>query len=241
MSLTEESKKTIGSILESLKKLYSTDVKLFNEITSSAKNFVEKQKGVWDHAKWEEFLSDIQKKGMSLTEESKKTIGSILESLKKFYQPSPKKKALTEEKKEEVKEEKKEEAKKIEKQEEAPLKKEKKKEEKKVAKKPKKTKKAVEAEVSEKEKILTTLEDELGQWKEKIDILKAKEEKVKEEHKAEYEKHLNDVLLKEKEAEDMFKRLKSAGDKEWEEVKEGVDKAWKELEDAINRALEKFS
>lgn len=58
---------------------------LFEEIVSSAKDFVEKQKGRWDHTRWEGFLKDIQKKGVSLTDDLSNTLGSILESLKKFY------------------------------------------------------------------------------------------------------------------------------------------------------------
>ena len=63
---------------------------LFDEVITNAKNFVEKQKGKWDHSLWENFLKDIQKKGVSLTEETSGLIGSVLESLKKIYNFSPK-------------------------------------------------------------------------------------------------------------------------------------------------------
>lgn len=57
----------------------------FDEIITTAKNFVEKQKGMWDHDRWENFISEVQKKGISITEETSKLIGSMLESLKKLY------------------------------------------------------------------------------------------------------------------------------------------------------------
>ena len=41
----------------------------FDDILNTAKEFVERHKGAWDHAKWEGLLSDIQKKGVSVTEE----------------------------------------------------------------------------------------------------------------------------------------------------------------------------
>jgi hypothetical protein len=61
----------------------------FDDLMASAKNFVEKQKGVWDHTHWENFLKDMQKKGLALTEETSQAIGGLLESLKKIYSMHP--------------------------------------------------------------------------------------------------------------------------------------------------------
>ena len=62
----------------------------FNEVITTAKNFVEKQKGIWDHTRWENFISDVQKKGVAITKETSNLIGSVFESLKKLYIFSPK-------------------------------------------------------------------------------------------------------------------------------------------------------
>ncbi len=42
---------------------------IFDDLIKRASEFVEKQKGAWDHSKWQEFLSDAQKKGVKLTED----------------------------------------------------------------------------------------------------------------------------------------------------------------------------
>ena len=57
----------------------------FNDLIKRASQFVEKQKGVWDHTKWEAFLADIQKKGDEMTDEMSDHLGVVLESMKKFY------------------------------------------------------------------------------------------------------------------------------------------------------------
>ncbi len=61
---------------------------IFDDLIKRASEFVEKQKGAWDHSKWQDFLSDAQKKGVKLTEEMQNNIGQLLESIKKFYESS---------------------------------------------------------------------------------------------------------------------------------------------------------
>jgi len=61
---------------------------IFDDLIKRASQFVEKQKGVWDHAKWQELLTDIQKRGIKFTEETQNYLGLVLESLKKFYTTS---------------------------------------------------------------------------------------------------------------------------------------------------------
>ena len=201
---------------------------LFDEVISSSKDFVEKQKGVWDHARWEGLLSDIQKKGVSVTEEVSKTVGSILESIKKLYTLFPKTEAVKEE----------EEAASKKAEEKAPEEKkavESKPKKASAAKKPKAP--AKETEKSSKENYVEKLEDELKQWEAKIDILQADADKVKEEHKEQYKKDIDEILSLKKEAKKILQKLKKMSDDEWEELKEGADKAWKDLESAIEKAL----
>ncbi len=61
-------------------------IKTFEELIVFAGNFVEKQKGIWDHSTWLEFLSDIQKRGFLLSLELQKNLGAVLESMKKLYE-----------------------------------------------------------------------------------------------------------------------------------------------------------
>ncbi len=61
---------------------------IFDDLIKRAAQFVEKQKGVWDHSKWQGFAADIQKKGVKLTEEMQNYLGLVLESLKKFSSTS---------------------------------------------------------------------------------------------------------------------------------------------------------
>lgn len=92
--LTFEAKEMIGNAIESAKDLYNkleVDQKIkpasdaFDEIINNAKNFITKQKGTWDHIKWENFLEEMKSKGVTMTDDTKSLLGSVLESLKKLY------------------------------------------------------------------------------------------------------------------------------------------------------------
>ena len=60
----------------------------FNNLIKKASQFVEKQKGVWDHSKWQAFLSDTEKMGGTLNEEMRRYLGAVTESMKRFYEHS---------------------------------------------------------------------------------------------------------------------------------------------------------
>ncbi|MCC6154754.1 MAG: hypothetical protein IT367_13390 [Candidatus Hydrogenedentes bacterium] len=47
--------------------------------------FVTKQKGKWEHKDWEAFVEKVQKGGVVLTDEYKKSLGHMLEATKQFY------------------------------------------------------------------------------------------------------------------------------------------------------------
>lgn len=57
----------------------------FDVYVDLASKFVEKQRGIWDHEKWLDFLLDAQKKGFDFNDEIKANLGLLLESMKKFY------------------------------------------------------------------------------------------------------------------------------------------------------------
>jgi len=52
--------------------------------------FVEKQRGIWGHTEWLNFISNVQKRsielGIELTEQTKDYAGLVLESVKKVYE-----------------------------------------------------------------------------------------------------------------------------------------------------------
>lgn len=60
----------------------------FDVLVDLAGKFVENQKGVWDHTAWQNFISDVQKKGTDLSDDMKDNVGLVLESMKKFYNAS---------------------------------------------------------------------------------------------------------------------------------------------------------
>ncbi|MFQ5330082.1 MAG: hypothetical protein ACE5D4_08865 [Thermodesulfobacteriota bacterium] len=60
----------------------------FNDLIKKASQFVEKQKGVWDHSSWLTFLSDAEKVGGTMNEEMERYLGAVTESMKRFYEHS---------------------------------------------------------------------------------------------------------------------------------------------------------
>jgi hypothetical protein len=51
-----------------------------------ASEFVEKQKGWWEHPDWEGFLARLSKDGFHLSKDVEPPIGNILEIFKDYYQ-----------------------------------------------------------------------------------------------------------------------------------------------------------
>ncbi len=95
--LSKEMQDSLGAILESIKKIYSTaadDIsdkiggsaeKTVPKITDQATRFIEETKGAWDYADWEEFIKDMQKRGIKITEDTKYYIDEVLVSGRNFY------------------------------------------------------------------------------------------------------------------------------------------------------------
>ncbi|MBF0590448.1 MAG: hypothetical protein HQL02_00015 [Nitrospirae bacterium] len=63
-----------------------TDV--FDDLVQIAGKFVERQRGAWDHSAWLDFLSGVQQKGVDISEDVQRYIGSMLEAMKKLYNAS---------------------------------------------------------------------------------------------------------------------------------------------------------
>ncbi|MBF0555137.1 MAG: hypothetical protein HQK96_11380 [Nitrospirae bacterium] len=60
----------------------------FDRLLELASDFVERQKGTWDHTTWLGFLDEVQKKGIELTTDMERYVGLVLETLKKVYNAS---------------------------------------------------------------------------------------------------------------------------------------------------------
>lgn len=62
------------------------------KILELAAKFVTKQKGDWDHAGWEDFVTNAEKAGLTLGDEARRNLGNLLEAAKYFYHIDPPKK-----------------------------------------------------------------------------------------------------------------------------------------------------
>ena len=56
----------------------------FEELIKLASDFVTSQKGIWDHNAWVGFLSDVQQKGIEISEEMQSKLGDLLEAMKEY-------------------------------------------------------------------------------------------------------------------------------------------------------------
>jgi hypothetical protein len=63
-------------------------VTVFSDLIKRSSRFVEKQRGLWDHEAWTSFVSELQKKGVKLTEDAQAQLGSVVESMKRFHHNS---------------------------------------------------------------------------------------------------------------------------------------------------------
>jgi hypothetical protein len=57
----------------------------FDELLNLAGSFVEKQKGMWDHTAWNNFLTDVQAKGLKLNQDIEGKLGHTLETMRQYY------------------------------------------------------------------------------------------------------------------------------------------------------------
>ena len=110
LELSDDMKDNLGLVLESMKKFYSAsaDTKGIETVMANISNYTmdyfKKTKGVWNQSEWETYLSDVQKKGVELTDETRSYLGEVFESLQGFYTAfSPGEKTKKEPKKEATK------------------------------------------------------------------------------------------------------------------------------------------
>ncbi|MBF0566248.1 MAG: hypothetical protein HQK89_13510 [Nitrospirae bacterium] len=90
-NLSHDMQSYLGSMLESLKKIYGTVTatsKIENIMLGVSENtidFIKTTKGMWDHNNWESFLKGLQTKGLQLNEETTTYVGGVLEAAKELY------------------------------------------------------------------------------------------------------------------------------------------------------------
>jgi hypothetical protein len=73
------------------------------------------------------------------------------------------------------------------------------------------------------------LEAQLAQWKADIDVLKAKAAREKVDAMVQYDRGIETLQKKHKDAERQFRNLKFASDDAWEDVKGSTEKVWGEF------------
>lgn len=59
--------------------------KNMSDFMNMASKFVVNKHGAWDNAAWLDFISDSQKKGVQMCDDTKTCAGAVLEAMKKFY------------------------------------------------------------------------------------------------------------------------------------------------------------
>jgi hypothetical protein len=88
----------LGQMLDAMKKFYRAASietvgidpgKILDGVAEQTARFVAQTKGMWDHEKWEYFLSDMRKRGVNLSGESASYLGEMLESVKRIYSFAP--------------------------------------------------------------------------------------------------------------------------------------------------------
>jgi hypothetical protein len=84
------------------------------------------------------------------------------------------------------------------------------------------------------------MEKQLHEWNKQTERLKAGAAKIEEEAKTQYEKNLEVLHAKQKEAWDQFAKLKNSGDEAWEKFKVNMDKAGGDLKEAAERMTSQF-
>lgn len=91
LKLNQDIEGKLGLTLETMKKYYSAAsnshgiTNTLNDIWTKTSEFIKKTNGVWDHAAWEKYISDLKAKGHTLTDETIGYIGAILEASKELY------------------------------------------------------------------------------------------------------------------------------------------------------------
>ena len=94
IGISEEMQSKLGDLLEAMKEYHaavsSTEdmEKAMSTVLNESVAFIKRQKGVWGHAEWEEFVKTMQQNTRTWSEGMEAYLGGVLESLKGFYRLS---------------------------------------------------------------------------------------------------------------------------------------------------------
>jgi len=95
VDISEDMQSKLGDLLEAMKE-YHTAVTSTEDIEKAMRTvfdesvaFIKRQKGVWGHAEWEDFVKTIQQNTRTWSEGTEAYLGGVVESLKAFYELSP--------------------------------------------------------------------------------------------------------------------------------------------------------
>jgi predicted nucleic acid-binding Zn-ribbon protein len=80
----------------------------------------------------------------------------------------------------------------------------------------------------------------LDEWNAEIDKLKAKADKAEAESRLEYQKEIEILKERRKDAEEKLTEVSQAGEGAWEDLKAGIQSAWDSMEEAIKSARSRF-
>jgi len=91
LEISEDMQSKLGDLLEAMKE-YHTAVSSTEEVEKAMSivfnesvAFIRRQKGVWGHSEWEDFLKTVKQNSGVWSEGMETYLGGVLESLKGFY------------------------------------------------------------------------------------------------------------------------------------------------------------
>lgn len=80
----------------------------------------------------------------------------------------------------------------------------------------------------------------LDEWNAEVEKLKARAAQLDADAQIEYNRQLDELRLRQQQAEDRLRELRTAGEDAWRDVAEGIEKAWDDLEAAVRDAHARF-
>jgi uncharacterized coiled-coil DUF342 family protein len=94
--------------------------------------------------------------------------------------------------------------------------------------------------MTSKEKYVQKMHAKIDEWNAEIDKLKAKADKVEAESRIEYQKQIEYLQHRRREAEEKLSEVREAGEGAWEDLKAGAQLAWDAMEEAVESARSRF-
>ena len=95
IALSEEQQAKLGELLEAMKQYWEAvcateDIEqAMGSVLNESVAFIKRQKGVWGHAEWEDFVKTAQQNTRTWSAGMESYLGGVLESLKVFYSLAP--------------------------------------------------------------------------------------------------------------------------------------------------------